>query len=183
MESFKYLEKGMSLDRLRQCYVTDFLRKLWLSLGCKSYFGDYFFNYSWNIISYVKIKWNLQYIRWFKNYPIFVLNKKFCFNTVSRYLELWLSRTFSPFPSELEISRVNCISLKEILHEKEYQQSRFYQNKAHSYCLFVSLKLFRKFHVHHAFLISWNYMLLILFASSTKRIATRILVTSELNGR
>ena len=41
-------------------------------------------------------------------YIIFVLNKNICFKPVSRYLELWLSRTILSVPSEFEISRVDC---------------------------------------------------------------------------
>ena len=41
--------------------------------------------------------------------------------------------------------------IKEVLYKKEQQQSRFYQNRAHSKCLFASLKWFRKVHVQHAF--------------------------------
>ena len=43
---------------------------------------------------------------------------------------------------------------KEVLYKKELQQSRFYRNRAHSNCSFVSLRSFRKVHVQHAFLIN-----------------------------
>ena len=42
---------------------------------------------------------------------------------------------------------------KEVLYEKEYQQSQFYWIMVHSYCWFASLEWFRKVHAHHTFLI------------------------------
>ena len=49
---------------------------------------------------------------------------------------------------------------KEVLYKKESQQRRFYWNRAHSYCWSASLKRFRKVHVHHAFFIYDDKMLL-----------------------
>ena len=46
------------------------------------------------------------------------------------------------------------IQNEEVLDKKEWQQSRFYRNRAQSNCSFASLKWFRKVHVHHAFLIN-----------------------------
>ena len=46
------------------------------------------------------------------------------------------------------------VETTEVLYKKELQQSRFYRNRAHSNCSFVSLRSFRKVHVQHAFLIN-----------------------------
>ena len=43
---------------------------------------------------------------------------------------------------------------KVVLYKEEWQQSRFYRNRAQNNYSFASLKWFRKVHVHYAFLIN-----------------------------
>ena len=53
---------------------------------------------------------------------------------------------------------INVRFIKEVLYKKEQQESRFYWNRAHSYCWFASLKWF-KVCKHHVFVINDDKML------------------------